>query len=127
MGVGEHDFLIAALALVIAELAYRISWRQHFVAMSDALQRYFRVVRSDLISDHWKELSLPRYAGTMLAASFRVLCYLLLLLALLLVPLWLVMHDFDQALAYCLRSSSIVLTLGVAVVYTFLRLRMAHV
>jgi hypothetical protein len=66
-------WLLAALAgILFVEVLIRLPFFATLARFQGLTTRILKVLRSDRISDHWKERVLPRYAGQMLGATLQI-------------------------------------------------------
>ena len=66
-------WLLAALAgILFVEVLVRLPFFTTLNRFQQIMTRILSVLRSDRISDHWKERVLPRYASQMMGATLRI-------------------------------------------------------
>ena len=75
--------------LCVVECFFRLPLLNRARDLQSLLQRIFRVIRSDSISDCWKEKVLPIYAGRLFLLSIQLFVIVLIALLPMIVLAWL--------------------------------------
>ena len=122
----QWGFLAIATVAVI-ELLARLNVAAIARRLLDVVRNVARILKSDRISDHWKERVLPIYAGQILVVSLTLLG--MLLLAMTPVIVFAVVGDWMGVafFALLLDSRSIWVSIAIASAYLWLRRRLQHV
>ncbi|OGT66311.1 MAG: hypothetical protein A3I13_01745 [Gammaproteobacteria bacterium RIFCSPLOWO2_02_FULL_47_50] len=118
------DWIFLGIGILItAELFTQLPLNREFYRLVYTIQQAARILISSHISDHWKEMVLPRYALQIFTSSL----ILLILLILVFVPFGIILVLSEQAaietknLALSLRG--IVFSIGICIIYFSIRSR----
>lgn len=119
--------LLSIATIAVVELFLRLGiagWTRRLLTL---VQKVSRTIRSDFISDHWKERALLAYAGKLFAASLTLL--VLLVVALLPLAIFAVVGIWTDIpfLALLMDSRSILASVVIAFAYLSLRRAFRHV
>lgn len=119
--------LLAIATIAAVELVLRLDVGGTIRRLLAVVRKVLRLMKSDTISDHWKERALLAYSGQMFSASLRLLAMLLLAVSpfvvLAAVGTWMDM----PLLALLVSGTGILVTIAIACAYLPLRRRLEHV
>ncbi len=71
--------LSAVLCALLVEIAVRLPFSANIAGVNRSGRRALRAVRSNSVSDHWKEKAMLAYAGMMFSCSLKLAGWLLFL------------------------------------------------
>ncbi len=121
---------LAALpgAVVFVELFRLLPMMANLRRLAVTSQKVMRLVSSSRTSDHWKEKTLPHYAGVILGASLLNLVYLVIMaagfvLAFALVGMW-IFGGLAGAMSQLLEPSTQIIAALLGTVYAVLRAKL---
>ena len=119
--------LLAIATIAAVELVLRFDIAGTVRRLLTVLRKVLRMMKSDAISDHWKERAMLAYSGQMLSASLTLLAILLLALSpfaiLAAVGTWMDM----PLLALLMSGAGVLVSVAIACAYLPLRRRLKHV
>jgi len=112
------------LATILAtEISLHLRWHEKVIVMRTLLSKTFWVLRSNFISDHYKERVVPIYSLRFAASSGILFIYLLLvILPFLVVSLF--SSNYEVFLPSLLAPLNILLMIFASICYLFLRARL---
>jgi hypothetical protein len=119
--------LLAIATIAAVELVVRLGIGSTIRRLLAVVRKVLRIMKSDTISDHWKERAMLAYAGQMFSASLMLLAMLLLAVApfaiLAALGAWIGMPFF----ALLLSGTGVLVCIAIACAYLPLRRRLNHV
>lgn len=119
--------LLAIATIAAVELVLRLDVAGTIRRLLAVVRKVLRIMKSDTISDHWKERAMLAYSGQMFSASLMLLAMLLLALApfavLAAVGTWM---DIPF-LALLTSAAGVLVCVAIACAYLPLRRRLKHV
>jgi hypothetical protein len=119
--------LLAIATIAAVELVVRLGIGGTIRRLLAVVRKVLRIMKSDTISDHWKERAMLAYAGQMFSASLMLLAMLLLAVApfaiLAALGAWIGMPFF----ALLLSGTGVLFSIAIACAYLPLRRRLNHV
>lgn len=119
--------LLAIATIAAVELVLRLDVAGTIRRLLTVVRKVLRIMKSDTISDHWKERAMLAYSGQMFSASLMLLAMLLLALApfavLAAVGTWM---DIPF-LALLTSAAGVLVCVAIACAYLPLRRRLKHV
>jgi hypothetical protein len=119
--------LLAIATIAAVELVLRLGIGDTIRRLLTVVRKVLRIMKSDTISDHWKERAMLAYSGQMLSASLMLLAMLLLAVApfaiLAAVGTWIDM----PMLALLVSGTGVLVSIAIACAYLPLRRRLKHV
>lgn len=118
---------LAIATIAVIELLARLNVAATTRRLLDIVRNVARILKSDHISDHWKERVLPIYAGQLLVASLTLLGMLLLAMTPVIVFAAVDPWTGVAFLTLLLDSRSIWVSLAIASAYLWLRRHLTHV
>ncbi len=111
------DFVAALFAATPTVWLVRAGFLTTLRSLSEIAHRSFWVIRSNKISDHWKEKAAPAYALKLLRVTFKLALYIIGLLLVFLVTyasiLYLVSGDFGFGRLANWRTQAVIALAGV--------------
>lgn len=113
---------LVAGTVVAAELLVRLPWLDRVRALATLLRKIHRVLRSQAISDHWKERVMLAYAGELLRLSSMVCALMLTALA----PVLLLAALHVPVMSLVLDPAGMAVSVAAACTYVTLRRRLKH-
>ena len=116
------NWLLTALAGIgFVEIILRMPVISAVVRVRDIYASAFRVITSKVISDHWKEKALPKYAFILFGLTFRLAGYFVLA-ALPVIIVLILSRIFDLGtLEFLLSAIGIIYISVVSIVYVLAR------
>lgn len=114
--------VLTVTSAIATEIALRCAWAERFASFSGNMKRAMKTLRSDRISDHFKEKALPVYGLRGLRASMTVLLYLALTVSPF-VLLWLLGGLAGRPVDLFSLPALLVMA-GASVLYALLRTRL---
>lgn len=119
--------LLAIATIAAVELVLRVDIAGTIRRLLTVVRKVLRVMKSDAISDHWKERAMLAYSGRMFSASLLLLAMLLLAVSpfaiLAAVGIWI---DIPFA-ALLMSGTGVLVSIAIACAYLPLRRRLKHV
>lgn len=67
------------IILIVVEIFLRLPVKKHVFRINHYTNRSYHVIRSPVISDHWKEKVILIYAGRIMGSTLSLILYFLLL------------------------------------------------
>lgn len=113
---------LVAGTVAAAELLVRLPWLDRVRALAALLRKIHRVLRSQAISDHWKERVMLAYAGRLLLLSCMVCAFVLMTLA----PVFLLAVLHAPVMGLMLDPTGMAVSFVIACTYVLLRRRSKH-
>ena len=106
-----------------SELLRCLPLRRYLTQLGKLLRRIVKTLRSNRVSDHWKERIMPVYAGRLLRYSLIVLMLLTLAVSPLIAGLWWAADSTEALIALSVDPWVLLGITAVSIIYLSLRNR----
>ena len=109
--------ILLLICILSIELLIRSNIYQILKQIIDLIRRVLTVIKSSKISDHWKEVIIPRYSINLMRLSSRILVILFLIISIFVVA----NIFFNELLMHTLSFIGILETIFYGISYVYLR------
>ena len=115
-------FSLLIVCAISVEIFLRSSFVDRFISISTLIKKVIHIIPNNKISDHWKEIVIPKYAFKMMSSSLKILLILIFII-LLFVLTDIVISDF---LVFTLSLLGIIESIIFALIYFKIRTIIFH-
>ena len=113
--------LTTILAVVLVELVVRLPLKSIISDVKTVSQKAVKLIRSQLISDHWKEKALLAYSGALLKSTLKLASVLIAIVVLAITVITIFNLVGLNIISFLTSMTGIVFSVIVAIAYVSLR------